>query len=383
MNALKKNKLANEVFENISTQEIRAHLAEMFKSRDFVASQRLMDFLAYVVEQTLEGQAKNIKAYSIAVDVFGLNTDFDPLINPLVRTEAARLRSKLEHYYLLNSTANIRISIPKGGYAPVFTRVQENADISQSWDLPELHTSIVVLPFENISDDAAGRNFNTGLRNEIITSLTRFRDLTVIDHIRYGSIAATTSEKQTSPPQARFVLGGGVLAQKKKFKLWVSLGDSKTNGSVWAESFSGVLKGDIFETLEIIAEKIVYLIAADFGLIQQTLLKEFDREQALSSPAQKAYLLYHRWVSRLSVNDFKLALAALEEVLATEPDNVSAKGMLADLYATNYMLSYKIVKDDLEKSLQMAINATNADPGCQAAHLALATNYFQKTKPSF
>lgn len=376
MNVLKKHKSPENIADNISPQEIREHLAEMFKSKDFIASQRLMDFLSYVVEQTLEGNIKNIKAYNIAVDVFGLGSDFDSLINPLVRTEAVRLRSKLEHYYLLNPTSNIHISIPKGGYSPIFTRIQNKDYVSEDLHLPELPTSIVIVPFENINNSVEGKNFNSGLTNEIITSLTRFHEITVIDHNNYARIKDTAPSTQPMSPYPRFILSGGVLFQKKKFKLWVSLGDSTTSENIWAESFSGAFKDDIFETLENIAEKIVYRIAADFGFIQQTLLKEFDNGRLPSSYAQKVYLLYHRWINRLTISDFKLALSALEEVLAEEPGNVQARGMLADLYASNHYLSYGLVKNDLQKSLQMATDAANADPGCQVAHLALAFNYF-------
>ena len=122
---MNKSKSAGDIPEDIPPAEISEQLENIFKSKDFVASQRLMDFLSYIVGQTLKENAKNIKAYNIAVDVFGMNTDFDSLTNPLVRIEAIRLRSKLEHYYLLNPTAHIRISIPKGGYVPVFSRFTE------------------------------------------------------------------------------------------------------------------------------------------------------------------------------------------------------------------------------------------------------------------
>ena len=338
-----------------------------------------MDFLSYVVEETLKGNAQNIKAYSIAVDVFGMGTDFDSLVNPLVRTEAVRLRSKLEHYYLLNPTANIHISIPKGGYAPVFSRLSEHTkDVSNDWSLPDLRTTILILPFEEISETTEGDKFNIGLVNEISNSLIKFRDLTVIDQDGDSSTDTVGSEEHIQP-SARFCLKGDLQTQKKRFKLWVTLTDSKHNAKIWAENFSGDFKQDMFEAQEIIAEKIVYIIAADFGVIQQTLLKEFDSGQTPSSFAQKAQLLYHRWVNRLSSGDFRIALTVLEEALKEEPGNASVQGMLADLYAANYQLSYGVVDNDLELSLQMATRAANAEPKCQVAHLALAINYFLRS----
>ncbi|MBQ4133510.1 MAG: hypothetical protein IJD04_07255 [Desulfovibrionaceae bacterium] len=370
--------------ENISEAEIRKQLEDIFKSRDFVASQRLMDFLNYIVDQALAGKDKNIKAYNIAVDVFGAGADFDSQINPLVRTEAVRLRSKLEHYYLLNPDAPVHIAIPKGAYVPVFSRQGEQSSApfpSREWQLPSIHTSILVAPFETINSSPEGESFNSGLVNEIVKGLIRFNDITVIDQSAgtnstapapgAGSPGAT---RPAHPP--RFILKGALQTQRKHFKLWVTLSDSGNCGKIWAESFNGDLQHDLFETQEIIAEKIVYLIAADFGVIQQIILKEIEAGQGQSSFTHKAQWLYHRWVNRLTPADFRLALAAVDEALSKEPDNAHLMAMLSDLYSADYQLSYGLAENSLEQSLGLALAASAADPECQTAYLALAINYF-------
>ena len=62
-------------------------------------SPQLGRFLDYIVNRTLEGAEGSIKAYSIAVDVFGRATDFDPQADPIVRVQARRLRALLSDYY--------------------------------------------------------------------------------------------------------------------------------------------------------------------------------------------------------------------------------------------------------------------------------------------
>ena len=91
----------------ITPEDVRAQLAEIIVSKDFIASDRLRHFLTYIVEETLKGRGAQLKAFNIALDVFNLGEDFDAVGNPLIRNEAARLRSKLEHYYLLNPAASI------------------------------------------------------------------------------------------------------------------------------------------------------------------------------------------------------------------------------------------------------------------------------------
>ena len=99
----------------------RVQLARILSSGAFDASERNRRFLRYVVEQTLGGRGHRIKAYDVAVTVFGRDDSFDPQSDPIVRIEASRLRRSLERYYLLAGQGDpIRIEIPKGGYVPMF-----------------------------------------------------------------------------------------------------------------------------------------------------------------------------------------------------------------------------------------------------------------------
>src|SRR3954470_10720601 len=103
--------------------EVRAQLDRLIASLEFRVPERLRKFLRYVVETTLAGQAEQIKAYTIALEVFERDQTFDAHADPLVRIEAGRLRRALERYYLtVGQLDPIQIEIPKGGYVPLFTR---------------------------------------------------------------------------------------------------------------------------------------------------------------------------------------------------------------------------------------------------------------------
>jgi adenylate cyclase len=107
--------------ETIPPLLIQDALQRVLASRDFVNSERKRRFLKFVVQETLAGHADRIKAYAIALDVFGRGPSFDPAADPVVRIEAGRLRRCLEHYYLGEGAADrIRITIPKGSYVPHF-----------------------------------------------------------------------------------------------------------------------------------------------------------------------------------------------------------------------------------------------------------------------
>lgn len=77
-----------------------------------------------MMEQMLQGRGDKIKAYSIAVDVFGRPASFDTAIDPIVRVEASRLRASLIHYYELHGQAGgLRIDPPRGRYVPAVSRL--------------------------------------------------------------------------------------------------------------------------------------------------------------------------------------------------------------------------------------------------------------------
>ncbi len=103
--------------------EVRAQLSRILASHEFVVPERVRSFLRYLVEQTLTGHADRLKGYTIATAVFERGEGFDAQADPVVRTEAGRLRRALERYYLVEGQADpILIEVPKGCYVPIFER---------------------------------------------------------------------------------------------------------------------------------------------------------------------------------------------------------------------------------------------------------------------
>src|SRR6266481_2977660 len=78
-------------------------------------------FLRLVVERTLNGRPELLKEYNLGLEVFQRPPDYDPKVDPIVRVQARRLRSKLDEYYASEGAdASLVIHIPKGAYMPVF-----------------------------------------------------------------------------------------------------------------------------------------------------------------------------------------------------------------------------------------------------------------------
>lgn len=77
--------------------------------------------LAYVVDRTLAGDSRSIKAYTIAVEALGRGCDFDPDRDSTVRVAAMRLRGALDLYYAGPGAADpLKIRLVPGSYRPSF-----------------------------------------------------------------------------------------------------------------------------------------------------------------------------------------------------------------------------------------------------------------------
>ncbi|TIL46102.1 hypothetical protein [Mesorhizobium sp.] len=100
---------------------VRETLERLLASETFGRSERARKLLRYLVEREQAGEADKLKGFSIAMDVFGKDGDFDPSTDAVVRVQAGRLRELLQHYFANEGVAEpIRIAIPRGGYVPSY-----------------------------------------------------------------------------------------------------------------------------------------------------------------------------------------------------------------------------------------------------------------------
>ena len=101
--------------------QVLEQLERILRCEGFQSSPRKQKFLRHIVEQTLQGEAASLKGYAIGVDVFDRDTDFDPQLDSIVRSQARNLRRALDLYYLTEGQSDpVRIDVPKGKYVPTF-----------------------------------------------------------------------------------------------------------------------------------------------------------------------------------------------------------------------------------------------------------------------
>ena len=110
---------------NLTNEEKLHQLERIIGSQAFHESESLRSFLSFIVNKLVAGEEDQIKEYTIALDVFGRGSQFNPRIDSVVRVQAGRLRYKLHEYYSTEGKADkILIELPKGHYKPFFSYIE-------------------------------------------------------------------------------------------------------------------------------------------------------------------------------------------------------------------------------------------------------------------
>ncbi|MEP7058886.1 MAG: adenylate/guanylate cyclase domain-containing protein [Caldimonas sp.] len=118
--------------------------------------------------------------------------------------------------------------------------------------------SIAVLPFNNMSGDAEQEFFADGITEDIITELSRFRDLFVISRnssFKYKGKAVDV-QKFARELGVQYVVEGSVRKVGKRVRITAQLIDAGTGGHVWAERYDRDLE-DIFAIQDEVTTAIV------------------------------------------------------------------------------------------------------------------------------
>ncbi|HVX65143.1 MAG TPA: helix-turn-helix domain-containing protein, partial [Bryobacteraceae bacterium] len=113
--------LNDQKFARPDESKVLAELEQLVQSRVLRGAESLCKLLRYLVMRALERPGEPIKEYEIATELFGRPSNFDPRVDPAVRVQIGRLRSKLIEYYAgSGSLDELIVELPKGSHTPVF-----------------------------------------------------------------------------------------------------------------------------------------------------------------------------------------------------------------------------------------------------------------------
>jgi len=123
----------------LSSETVREALARVLASTEFRSSKRSQEFLRYVVEHTLNGQADLLKERTIGIEVFGRSTDYEPGEDATVRVKAGEVRKRLGLYYAEQGIHDsVRIELPLGTYIPEFRMPEAGIPVPEPVAAPSI-----------------------------------------------------------------------------------------------------------------------------------------------------------------------------------------------------------------------------------------------------
>ncbi len=354
-----------------TTTAVRAHLADVLSSGEFSGSERRRDLLRFLTEETLEGRADTLKAYTIGTQVLGRATRFDPQADPIVRVEIGRLRSTLDRYYRANPDAPVVITVPKGQYGAQFKSGSRRPTPNPA--------TIAVLPFTDGGSDPRFAYLADGLTEEIGLRLTRTVGLIARTGLPRADYSGRSIREAATDLGTRFVLSGHVLAIDGRVRLFGELFDTDSEETIWADRLETSLdEVHPFEVEDWLVDRVAGRLADGFGVINDRL--SASRVPRRAPVAYEAMLRYHHAFSTLTEDPMVAAVTSLQTVAAsTEPD-ARVLAALSDVVFTSWWIGLDEGLGGPERAEDLARRSIAADPELPDAHLVLAYAHFAHSR---
>ncbi len=392
-----------------SAEAIRKALDKILTSRAFETASAQRNFLRYVVEQTLQGR-RDLKEYSVAIDVFGRDETFDPRRSSIVRTEAQKLRSRLARYYENEGREDsVYIEFAKGGYSPTFhiTAPAKGTEDSQAGGPPavaakrplinwkvavlilallalassafyfflnsrggaltsSIPSSVAVLPFVNMSGDAQDEFFSDGLTEDLIDSLVRVPGLHVVARTSVFQFKGKSADvrKIGQELNVQRVLTGSVRKQGNQLRITAQLSDTTNGFQLWVASYDRELK-DALAIQEEISHAIVEALGGEFAA------RVASPRPARNPEGYENYLKGRYFWNKNTAEDTQTAIRYFEQAIAKDPEYAPAYVGLAHGWIMMPVYTRTPVKDAVAKIRAAALKALDLDPTLGEAHVDL------------
>ena len=160
------------------------------------------------------------------------------------------------------------VAEPIQAYSVKFTSVEDSPEIAEALT-PEEKPSIAVLPFDNMSGDKEQEYFTDGIVEDIITELSRSKELRVIARNSTFAYKGKSPDIRDVAKQlnVNHVLEGSVRKAGDSVRITAQLIYAEDNSHRWAERFDGKLE-NIFDLQAEISKKIADQLNVEFSITQ-------------------------------------------------------------------------------------------------------------------
>lgn len=278
----------------VEPSAVREQIERVLASPGFARSPRMTAMLRYIVERTLNGEAAYLKEYTIALEVFEREEDFDPQTNPVVRVQASKLRRLLSLYFLEEGRNDpVEIELPRGAYVPSWRLRTESvaaSELSPSASAvdevgetpapgaldPTPDTtvpSVAVLPFTVLGTQdrrPEHESFAEGLLEEVVSGFSGTRGVDVFARQLAGHAASQETDVRELGRElgVGFVLECSVRAAGPTTRIAASLIDARRGVRLWSDRFDAELGGaSLFDLQDELGREIVRGVSEALGVV--------------------------------------------------------------------------------------------------------------------
>lgn len=235
-------------------------------------------------------------------------------------------------------------------------------------DPPRL--TIAVLPLVSIGA-SSDRHFGDGLAEDIITAISRFRDVTVIasnSSQRYrNEVDVSKAGRELG---AAFVVKGSIGRDQGRVRVNVQLLDTRSGATLWAERYDRPL-GSLFELQDEVAGQVVSKLV---GHARQRTAERVRTRDPTSMEVYEMVLRARQGFVAFSREGAMDAHALLQQATTLDPGYAPAWELMARVLLRFYIVPYderQFSARVLEDAHQAALKAVALDPGFSLAHGAL------------
>jgi len=236
--------------------------------------------------------------------------------------------------------------------------------------------SVAVLPFENMSEEPENAYFADGIQDDILTSLTKIRNLKVISRTSVMNYRARTARNLREIGKTlgvAHVLEGSVRRSGNRVKVGVQLIAVRDNRHIWAESYDKTIS----DALNLQGE-----LATEIAAALQTTLSPEEKAMMERKPTDnsEAYLLYLR-ARKFEIDpdtnfqDYKAAVQLYDQAIKLDPSFALAHARLAATMARIYHF-YEPTDFWAQRAKAEAQEALRLQPQLGEAHFARGLYFY-------
>lgn len=234
--------------------------------------------------------------------------------------------------------------------------------------------SIAVLPFSDLSPANDAGHLAAGLTEEIITALTRFRELRVIaPHSAFAYHAAGMSPERAGVELGvRYRLEGGLQLAGGRLRVTARLVENAGGRHVWAERFEED-RGDLFALQDEVTRRIVSTLV---GRIEGERLREVRGKSPRDWEAQDFWLKGRQALRQVDFRSIARARHYFQRAIEKEPDFARAHAGLAmtEIRGQSYF-NWQPASGLGTSAYRHALKAVEIDPADHQTHCILGFTY--------